>query len=61
MGKWAGRRGEGLRKENEAGQSKLLINAPLRKSPCQEHLLTPKLPKDLLEELLSELQASLLS
>lgn len=47
--------------ENERGQRKLLINTQLREPPCQERSLTPKLPKGLMEELLSELQASVLS
>lgn len=61
VGKWAGRSGEGPREEKEDGQSKLLIKVQLRKSPCQEHSLTAKLPKDPVEELPSELKASLLS
>ena len=61
VGKWAGRSGEGPREEKEDGQSKLLIKARLRKSPCQEHSLTAKLPEEPGEELPSELEASLLS
>ena len=60
MGKWVGRSGEGPREEKEDGQSKLLIKARLRKSPCQEHSLTAKLPEEPVEELPSELEASLL-
>lgn len=61
MGKWAGRSAEGPREEKEDGQSKLLIKARLRKSSCQEHSLTAKLPKEPVGELPSELEASLLS
>lgn len=61
VGKWAGRSREGPREEKEDGQSKLLIKAQLRNSPCQEHSLTAKLPKEPVEELPSELEASLLS
>lgn len=44
--------------EKEDGQSKLLIKAQLRKSPCQEHSLTASCPKEPVEELPSELEAS---